>query len=158
MSQSWSSKFMLLFFYFLFLFIYLFIYLFICLFVCLFVYLFICLFIYLFIYLFIFCLLACLIFSPSFLRTCLSKYTWKDVRHNKTLCTTDFFNSVLCLVSCSSINQASYFILNKFVMDPNLICLLLGEKKTLKKKCIYIRSSNLSQALRHRSFSFSLSR
>ena len=57
-------------------------------------------------------------------------------RHSKTLCTTNLFNSVFCLVSCSSINQAPYFILNKVVTDPNLTCLLLRKKKKKKKKTL----------------------
>ena len=55
-------------------------------------------------------------------------------RHNKTLRTTDFFNSVFCLASCSSINQVPYFILNKVVTDPNLTRLLLRKKKKRFKK------------------------
>ena len=35
-------------------------------------------------------------------------YMKRHDRHNKTLCTTDFFNSAFCLVSCSSINQVPY--------------------------------------------------
>ena len=55
-------------------------------------------------------------------------------RHNTTLGTTDFFNSVFCLVSCSSKNQVPYFILNKVMTNSNLKCQLLREKK--KKKNI----------------------
>ena len=70
-------------------------------------------------------------------------YMKRHDRHNKTLCTTDFFNSVFCLVSCSFIYQVPYFILNKVVTDKNLKRLLLGgepkkqtnkQTKTLKKK------------------------
>ena len=47
-------------------------------------------------------------------------------RHSETLWTTDFFNSVFCLVSCSSKNQVTYF---KAVTDSNLTRLLLRKKK-----------------------------
>ena len=52
------------------------------------------------------------------------------VKHNETLWTTDFFNSVFCLVSCSSKNQVPYF---KAVADSNLTRLLLRKKKKKKK-------------------------
>ena len=117
---------------------------------------------------------ACLIFFKSFLWTCLLKYMKRHDRHNKTHFTTDFFNSVFCLVSCLSINQVPYFILSKVVTDQNLTHLLLRKtkqnktkqnktkqnktkKKNVKKKKkrgIKVRSSNLSQALRHRIFFF----
>ena len=80
---------------------------------------------------------ACLIFSRFFffLMNLLVKiYMKRHDRHNKTLCTTDFFSSVFCLVSCSSINQVLYSILKKVVTNPNLTHLLLREKKNVKKK------------------------
>ena len=63
-------------------------------------------------------------------------YMKRHDRHNKTLCTTDFFNSVFCLVSCSSIYQVPYFILKTVVTNPNLTRLLLRKerKKNVKKK------------------------
>ena len=53
-------------------------------------------------------------------------YMKRHDRHNKTLWTIDFFNSVFCLVSCSSKNQVPHFILNKVLTDSNLTRLLLG--------------------------------
>ena len=38
-----------------------------------------------------------------------------------------------CVVSCSSINQVPYFILNKVVTEPNLTRLLLRKKKNVTK-------------------------
>ena len=76
----------------------------------------------------------CFLIFFQFLWTCLSNYRWKvHNRHNKTLWTTDFFNSVFCLVSCSSKNEVPYFILNKVVTDSNLKHLLLRGKK---QKCL----------------------
>ena len=66
----------------------------------------------------------------------LSKYRWKDNRHNKTLWTTDFLNSVFCLVTCSSKNQVPYFILIKVVTNSNLKRLLLKKKKKKKKHAL----------------------
>ena len=43
--------------------------------------------------------------------------------------TTDFFNSVFHLVSCSSKNEVSYFKLNKVVTDSNLKRLLRKTKQ-----------------------------
>ena len=47
-------------------------------------------------------------------------------KHNETLWTTDFFNSVFCLVSCSSKNQVPYF---------KAVTRLLLREKT-KQKCL----------------------
>ena len=70
---------------------------------------------------------ACLIFFFQFFMNLLVKiYKKRYERHNETLWTTDFFNSVFCLVSCSSKNQVPYF---KAVTDSNLTCLLLKKKK-----------------------------
>ena len=77
-------------------------------------------------------------------------YMKRHDRHINTLWTTDFFNSVFCLVSCSSKNQVPYFILNKVVTDSNLTRLLLGGGGGTHL------GRNLSQALRHRFFFFSL--
>ena len=51
---------------------------------------------------------ACLIFFSIFLWTCLSNNKKRHDRHNETLWTTDFFNSVFCLVhpKSSSIFQS----------------------------------------------------
>ena len=57
-------------------------------------------------------------FFQFFMNLLVKIYIKSHDRYNKTLCTTDFFNSVFCLVSCSSINQVPYFILNKVVTDP----------------------------------------
>ena len=51
-------------------------------------------------------------FFHCFMKFLVKIYMERYERHNKTLWTTDFFNSVLCLVSCSSKNQVPYFILN----------------------------------------------
>ena len=59
------------------------------------------------------CFFACLIFFQFLINLLVKIYMKRHNRHNKTLCTTDFFNSVFCLVSCLSINQVPYFILNK---------------------------------------------
>ena len=73
-------------------------------------------------------------FFPPFLMNFLVKiYMKRHDRQNKTLWTTDFFNSVFCLVSCSSKNQVPYFILNKVVTDSNLTCLLLRKKNKKTK-------------------------
>ena len=78
---------------------------------------------------------ACVIFFFQFFMNFLVKiYKKRYDKHNETLWTTDFFNSVFCLVSCSSKNQVPYF---KAVTDSNLTRLLLREKKkkkTFKKK------------------------
>ena len=58
-------------------------------------------------------------------------HTHPHTHTHTTLCTTGFCNSVLCLVSCSSINQVPYSILNKAVTDPNLTRLL--QKQTNKQ-------------------------
>ena len=64
----------------------------------------------------------------------------KHDRHNKTLCTTDFFNSVLCLVYCSSINQVPYFILKKTDRPKFDTSAAQGKKnktkQNKKKKCL----------------------
>ena len=75
-------------------------------------------------------LLACFFFFFQFVINLLVKIYMKKHNRHKTLCTTDFFNSVLWLVSCSSINQVPYFILKKVVTDPNLTRLLLRNKQT----------------------------
>ena len=68
-------------------------------------------------------------------------YTKKHDRHNKTLCTTDFFNLVFCLVYCSSINLVPYFILKKNKKNkkknsdrPKFDTSAAQEKKKKKKK------------------------
>ena len=76
---------------------------------------------------------ARLIFFQFFMNLLVKIYMKRHDRHNKALCTTDFFNSVFCLVSCSSINQVPYFILNKVVTYPNLTRLLLRKKKMYSK-------------------------
>ena len=87
------------------------------------------------------------LFFYQFSWTCLSKYTWKDmadtIKHWQLL--TDFSNSLIDfnLVSCTSKNQVPYFILDKLT-DSNWTLLLRG------KNVLIVRSSNLSQALRHR--------
>ena len=58
-------------------------------------------------------------------------YKKKYNRHNVTLWTTDFFNSVFCLVSCSSKNQVPYL---KAVTDSNLTRLLLRKQNKTKTK------------------------
>ena len=71
----------------------------------------------------------CLIFFPVFMNLLV-----KIDRHNRTLWTTEFFNTVFCLVSCLSKNPVPYF---KAVTDSNLARLLLRKKKkkkTVKKK------------------------
>ena len=90
-------------------------------------------FVFVFVFVFFF---ACFIFPGFFFMNLLVKiYMKRRDKPNKTLCTTDFFNSVVFfLVSCSSINQVPYFILNKVVTDPNLTRLLLKKKKKKKKK------------------------
>ena len=61
----------------------------------------------------------CLVFFFQFVMNLLVRiYMKRHDRHNKTLYTTDFFNSVFCLVSCSSINQVPYFILKKSCDRP----------------------------------------
>ena len=82
--------------------------------------------------LFFFCLLN---FFFSFLWTCSSKYTRKDmtdtVKHFVQQTSSTLCSVFKCLVSCSSKNQVPYF---KAVTDSNLTRLLLRrEKKTLKK-------------------------
>ena len=79
---------------------------------------------------------ACLIFFQSFfffffflMNSLVKMYIKRHDKHNKTLWTTDFLNSVFCLVSCSSKNQVPYFILNKVVTDSNLTHLAAQEKK-----------------------------
>ena len=79
-------------------------------------------------------LFACLIFFQFFMNLLVIIYMKRHERHNITLCTTDFLISVFCLVSCSSINQVPYFILNKVVTYPNLTCLLLRKKNKQTKK------------------------
>ena len=95
-------------------------------------------------------------FFPVFMIFFVKIYMKRHDRHKKTLCT--FFNRLLvfCLVSCSSINQVSYFILNKVVTDPNLTCLLLRKKKNGKKKMYLGQVFQSVTALRHRFFSFGL--
>ena len=86
----------------------------------------------------------------------------KHDKHNKTLCTTDFFNSVFWLVSCSPINQVPYFILKKVMTDPNLTRLLLRKKdktkqnKTKQKNTFRSGLPICHKLSRHRIFSFSL--
>ena len=98
-------------------------------------------------------------FFQFFMNLLFKIYMKRHDRHNKTLWTTDFFNSVFCLVSCSSKDQVPCFILNKVVPHSNLTHLLLRDKKQmLKKTHLGQVFSNLSQALRQRDFfsSFSL--
>ena len=55
------------------------------------------------VWIFFACLIFWLIFFPSFFMNFLVKiYKKRYDRHNEALWTTDFFNSVFCLVSCSS--------------------------------------------------------
>ena len=86
-----------------------------------------------------FCLLN--FFFQFFMNLLVKIYRKRYDRHNETLWTTDFFNSVFYLVSCSSKNQVPYF---KDVTDSNLTRLLLRKKKkkkkTLKKKKNAFRS------------------
>ena len=69
---------------------------------------------------------------------------------------------VFCRVSCSSKNRVSNFILIKVVTNSNLTRLLSAQKnkhvkrKKERKKCIQVRSSNLSQTLNHFYISFCL--
>ena len=51
-------------------------------------------------------------FFHCFMKFLVKIYMKRYERHNTTLWITDFFNSVLCLVSCSSKNQVPYLILN----------------------------------------------
>ena len=51
------------------------------------------------------------------------------VGHNKILCTTDFFNSVFFLVSCSSINQVPYFGTEQSCDGPKFDTSAAQEKK-----------------------------
>ena len=77
---------------------------------------------------------ACLIFFPQFFMNLLVKiYRKRYDRHNETLWTTYFFNSVFYFVFCSSKNQVPYF---KAVTDSNLTRLLLRKKKKKKKKTL----------------------
>ena len=69
-------------------------------------------------------------FSQFFMNFLVKIYKKRYDKHNETLWTTDFFNSVFCLVSCSSKNQVPYF---KAVTDSNLTRLLLRKKKKKKK-------------------------
>ena len=50
-----------------------------------------------------------LLFSIFFMNLIVKIYMKRHKRHNKRLCTTDFFNSAFCLVSCSSNKSSSVF-------------------------------------------------
>ena len=90
--------------------------------------------VYFFIFYFLFFIFFFLhIFFPVFMNLLVKVYMKRHDRHDKTLKTTHFFNSVFCLVSCSSKNQVPYFILNKVVTDSNLKRLLLMKKQTNKQ-------------------------
>ena len=73
-------------------------------------------------------------FFQFFMKFLVKIYKKRYEKHNETLWTTDFFNSVFCLVSCSSKNQVPYF---KAVTDSNLTRLLLREKKKKFKKTAF---------------------
>ena len=79
---------------------------------------------------------ACLIFFFSFIWTCSSKYTRKDMtdtmKHFEQQTSSTLCSVFKCLVSCSAKNQVPYF---KAVTDSNLTLLLLRrkKKKPLKK-------------------------
>ena len=87
-------------------------------------------------------------------------------RHNETLWTTDFFNSVFCLVSCSS--KIKFHISKLWTTQIWYVCYSekttkkkkpnkqTNKQKKLLKKCIKVRSSNLSRVLRHSIYFFSL--
>ena len=96
-----------------------------------FLFLFLCLFFIFYFFIFIFFFAY---FFPVFMNLLVKVYMKRHDRHDKTLKTTHFFNSVFCLVSCSSKNQVPYFILNKVVTDSNLKRLLLWKKKQTNKQ------------------------
>ena len=79
-----------------------------------------------------FFLLAYFFFHFFFMNLLVKIYMKRHDRHAKTLWTTGFFNSVFCLVSCSSKNQVPYFILNKVVTDSKFDTSAAKKKK--KKK------------------------
>ena len=76
-------------------------------------------------------------FFPFFMNLLVKIYKKRYDRHNETLWTTDFFNFVFCLLSCSSKNHVPYF---KAVTDSNLTHLLLRRKKKMLKKKNTFRS------------------
>ena len=80
--------------------------------------------------------LACLFFFQFFMNLLVKINMKRHDRHNTTLWTTDFFNSVFFLVPCSSKNQVPYFILKKVVTDSNLTRLLLNGKKKISLRAI----------------------
>ena len=90
-------------------------------------------------------------------------------RHNKTLCTTGFCNSVLGLVYILFIHKSSSIFHTEQSYDRPKFDTYTAQKnkqtnkhpnkqtnkqKQNKKKRIQVRSSNLSQALRHKFFFF----
>ena len=89
-------------------------------------------------------------FFYCFMKFLVKIYMKRYERHNKTLWTTDFFNSVLYLFHPKIKFYISYW--TKVVTDSNLARLLGGG--TVKKKTHLGQSSNLSQALRHQFFFF----
>ena len=78
-----------------------------------------------------FCLLN--FFFQFFMNFLVKIYKKRYEKHNETLWTTDFFNSVFCLVSCWSKNQVPYF---KAVTDSNLTSAAQEKKERKKKKNI----------------------
>ena len=103
---------------------------------------------------------ACLICFSFFMNLLLKIYMKRYDRYNETLWTTHFFSSVIRLVSCSSENQVSHFILSRDCDRLKFDTSAAQEKKKLKKqnktkktnkqtkkKRIYVSSSN---SLRYR--------
>ena len=89
-----------------------------------------------FVFVFVFACLLAIFFQFFFFMTVLVKiYVKRYDKHNKTLWTTDFFNSVFCLVSCSSKNQVPYVITKKLWPTRiwHVCCSEKKKKKTLKQ-------------------------
>ena len=72
---------------------------------------------------------ACLFFFPVFMNLLVKIYKKRYDRHKETLWTTDFFNSVCCLVSCSP--KIKFHILK--LWTTNLTRLLLRKKGKKKR-------------------------
>ena len=86
---------------------------------------------------------ACLIFSSFFMNLLVKKYKKRYDRHNETLWTTDFFNSVLCYVSCSS--KIKFHISKLWTTQIWYVC--YSEKKKKKKKKNLLKKNALRSGL-----------
>ena len=72
---------------------------------------------------------ACLIFFQFFMNLLVKIYKKRYDRHNETLWTTDFFNSVFCLVSCSS--KIKFHISKLWTTQIWYVCCSEKKKKKL---------------------------